>query len=382
MAKRDYYEVLGVPRGAPTDEIKSAYRRLARQYHPDVSKENSKVAEEKFKEISEAYEVLANEEKRRRYDQLGFSGVESDFGPGGFTWQNFTHAQDLEDLLGASPLFQQFFGGLGGPFGSFARRDSSRGSDVEVALRLPLKAVIEGAHPTVEVPHAGPCSACRGTGARDGTALETCPECHGQGQVRRVQNRGFAQMITIGTCPKCGGAGQRILEPCPTCRGRGQVSTVEKIELRVPPGLEDGTVLRVPGHGSAGRPGGRPGDLYVQLAFESLDPFRREGAELVSDATIPLATAVLGGEVTIPTLESPAALKIPAGTQPETQFRLRGRGFPRPHGGGRGDMIVTVHVEIPRSLPGKSRDLLKEALGGDGRPVGSRRESIFGRRSS
>ncbi len=382
MAKRDYYEVLGLARGASTDEIKSAYRRLARQYHPDVSKENAKVAEEKFKEISEAYEVLADEEKRRRYDQLGFSGVESDFGPGGFTWQNFTHAQDLEDLLGASPLFQQLFGSFGGPFGGFVRRDVTRGGDVEIGVRLPLRAAVEGARPTVEVPHSTTCTACGGNGAKDGTALETCPECRGQGQVRRVQSRGFAQVISISTCPRCGGAGRRILEPCPVCKGRGEVATREKIELRVPPGLEDGTVLRIPGHGSAGRPGGRPGDLYVQLAFEPLEHFRRDGPDLYSETTIPLSVALLGGEVTVPTLEAPAELKIPAGTQPETQFRLRGRGFPRPHGGARGDLLLTVHVEIPRSLSGKERELLREAFGGEARPVGGRRESLFRRRSS
>lgn len=378
MPKRDYYEVLGVPHGASEDDVKQAYRRLARQYHPDVSTESTKVAEEKFKELSEAYEVLADPEKRAKYDRLGFSGVETDFGPGGFNWQNFTHAGDLEDLLGASPFFQQFFGGMGSPFGGSRR--SSRGGDLELAVRLPLVAAIQGARPTLEVPHSAPCSDCRGTGAKDGTAYERCPECRGQGQVRRVQSRGFTQLITIGECPRCGGTGRRILERCPTCGGNGRTSSVERIQLTVPPGVDDGAVLRVPGHGIEPPGGGAPGDLFVQVLFEPSDQFRREGVDAYSDATIPLGTALFGAEVKIPTLEGHAILKIPAGTQPETQFRLRGHGFPHPRGRTRGDLIVTAHVDIPRSLSGREKDLLREALGV--RPGEAKRESIFRRRAS
>jgi len=382
MAKRDYYEVLGVPRTATPDEIKQAYRRLARQYHPDVAKEDPKAAEEKFKEFSEAYEVLADPQKRQRYDQLGFSGVETDFGPGGFNWQNFTHMGDLEDLLGASPLFQQLFANFGMGFGGMGRPGGPyRGGDVELTLRLPLVAAVRGAHPTVDVPHTGPCPDCKGTGARDGTALETCPECHGEGQVRRVQNRGYTQLITIGECPRCHGRGQLILERCPTCRGSGRTSTVERIEITVPPGIEEGSVLRVPGHGGVGERGGRAGDLFVQVVFEPMPGFHRDGAELYSEASVPLATAALGGEVEVATIEGRAALKVPAGTQPETQFRLRGRGFPRFRGSSRGDQIVTVHVEIPRSLSSHEKELLREALGA-GSPSASKRESIFRRRSS
>jgi molecular chaperone DnaJ len=382
MAKRDYYEVLGVPRAAGTDEVKSAYRRLARQYHPDVAKENPKAAEEKFKELSEAYEVLIDPEKRRRYDQLGFSGVETDFGPQGFTWQNFTHAGDLEDLFDASPIFRQFFQGFGMPFGGSLRRDAGRGSDVEMALRLPLAAAVTGARPTVEVPHTVPCPDCRGTGAKHGTALEVCTECGGQGQVRRVQSRGYTQLISIGECPRCHGTGRRILERCPTCRGSATSSTVEKLEIEVPAGIEDGAVLRIPGHGSAGRSGSRPGDLFVQVVFEGSETIRRAGQDAFTETTVPLATAVLGGRVTVPTIDGRADLQIPAGTQPETQFRLRGHGFPRLRGSSRGDLIVTAHVEIPRSLPGKDRELLRQALGGTPPAPEARREGIFRRRAS
>ncbi len=382
MPKRDYYEVLGVGKSATPDDIKSAYRRLARQYHPDVAKENPKAAEEKFKEVSEAYEVLADPEKRRRYDQLGFPGVETDFGPGGFTWQNFTHMGDLEDLLGASPLFQQFFGGFAGsPFGGVGRRPTSRGQDVEMTLRLPLSAAVHGARPTIEVPHSGPCPDCRGTGARNGTAYETCPECDGRGQVRRVRSQGFAQLVTIGECPRCHGTGRKILEKCPTCGGSGRRSTVERIEVTIPRGIEDEAVLRVPGHGMEGPSGGRPGDLFVQVQLDSPPGFRRDGVDLFAEATIPLGTAVLGGEATVPTLEGHAVLKIPPGTQPETVFRLRGEGFPRLQGSARGDLNVTVHVEVPRSLSHREKDLLREALGTGERVTAPRRESIFRRRT-
>jgi molecular chaperone DnaJ len=381
MAKKDYYEVLGIPRTASTDEVKSAYRRLARQYHPDVAKENPKVAEERFKDLSEAYEVLIDPEKRRRYDQLGFSGVEPDFGPQGFTWQNFTHAGDLEDLLDASPIFRQFFEGVGMSFGGLPRRSSGRGSDVEMTLRLPLAAAVTGARPTVEVPHDRRCADCRGTGAKDGTSLEVCPECNGQGQVRRVQSRGYTQLITIGECPRCHGVGRRILEKCPSCRGSGTISTVEKLQLEVPPGIEDGAVLRVPGHGGAGRSSSRPGDLYVQVVLESDGSIRRAGQDAFSETTIPLATALLGGTVSVPTLDGRAELQIPAGTQPETQFRLRGNGFPRLRGSSRGDLIVTAHVAIPRSLSGRDRELAREVFGVHAAPE-SRRESFFRRRQS
>ncbi|MCI4365199.1 MAG: molecular chaperone DnaJ [Thermoplasmata archaeon] len=383
MAKKDYYEVLGIPRTASADDVKGAYRKLARQYHPDVAKENPKVAEERFKEISEAYEVLANPETRTRYDQKGFEAVEPNFGPGGFEWQNFTHASDLEDLLGSNPFFQQLFGGLGGSFGGGGRRAvSSRGRDVEVTVRLPLVAAVHGAEPMVNVPHTEPCPDCRGTGAKDGTALETCSECHGTGQVRRVQTRGHSQLITIGECPRCHGAGQRILERCPECRGVGIRSSVERIQITVPPGMEDGSVLRVAGHGLSSDGGGRSGDLYVHVLFETSDHIRREGEDAFGEATVPLAVALLGGEVTVATIDGHAALKIPPGTQPETQFRLRGNGFPRLRGSVRGDLIITVHVEIPRSLSSHEKETLRELLLPAAAPGAPRRESIFRRRNS
>jgi molecular chaperone DnaJ len=379
MAKRDYYEVLGVPKTASPDEVKSAYRRLARQYHPDVAKEDPKAAEAKFKEISEAYEVLADGQKRRDYDQHGFDAVAQDFGPGGFTWQNFTHQGDLEDLLGSNPLFQQLFGSFLGAQGGGVGR-SNRGGDVEVAVRLPLAAAVEGARPTIEVPKTGPCPDCHGTGAKNGTALETCSECGGSGRVQRTRSRGYTQFVTVGQCPRCHGTGQRIVEKCPRCGGNGRLRTVERIEVTVPKGVEDGAVLRIPGHGGAGIDGGGAGDLYVQVLFQESDHIRREGTEGFTETTVPLATALLGGEVTVRTIEGHAELKVPAGTQPETQFRMRGLGFPRFRGSSRGDLVVTVHVEIPRSLPAREKEQIREALA-PGAAAAGKRESFFRRHS-
>jgi molecular chaperone DnaJ len=384
MAKRDYYEVLGVPRTASPDEIKAAYRKLARQHHPDMNKDNPKAAEERFKELSEAYEVLASPEKRQRYDQFGSAGVESDFGPQGFTWQNFTHAGDLEDLLGSNPLFQQFFGGAfgGDLFGvrGGGRSRAIRGSDIEVSVRLPLSAAIRGATPTLEVPRAGSCPECDGTGAKDGTALETCSECHGQGQVRRASNRGRTQLITILECPKCHGSGRTILEKCPNCRGSGVVRSVNKLQVTIPPGIEDGAVLRLSGQGMGGPNGAAPGDLYVQVLLEGDDRIRRDGEDAYTETSIPLATALLGGEVRVGTITGEALLKIPPATSPEAQFRLRGEGFPRLRGSSRGDLIVTVHIEFPKSLSTHQRELIREAFGVDG-GAGASRKGIFSRRS-
>jgi molecular chaperone DnaJ len=384
VAKRDYYEVLGLPRTASTEDVKSAYRRLARQYHPDMNKENTKAAEEKFKDVSEAYEVLVDPEKRKRYDAAGFAGVETDFGPQGFTWQNFTHVGDLEDLFGGSSFFQQLFeqGFLGQEFGGSRRRvGPSRGSDVEIAIRLPLAAAVTGAEHTVEVPQTIPCPSCKGTGAKDGTAFDTCPECEGRGQIRRSQSRGFSQLITITDCPMCGGTGRRVTEKCAVCRGTGTNRRVRQLTVTIPPGLEDGSVLRVPRQGGSVGGGAAPGDLFVQVFFEPSAHLRRDGTEAYGEVTIPLAEAIFGGEVRVPTVTGEAMLKIPAGTQPDTQFRLRGEGFPRVRGRDRGDLIITVRVEVPRTLTARQKELLREALGSPASAKESRRSTLFGRRS-
>jgi molecular chaperone DnaJ len=378
MAKRDYYETLGLPRTATTDEVKSAYRRLAREYHPDMAKGDPKTAEEKFKQVSEAYEVLADAEKRARYDQMGFAGVESEFGPGGFQWQNFTHVGDLEDLFGGSSgFFQQLFeqGFMGG-----GRSRIPRGSDIEVSVRLPLSAAVTGAEPTIDVPLSVRCDACKGTGADQGTAYDTCPECEGRGQIRRSQNRGFSQLITIGECPMCRGSGRRIRTPCSECGGTGSLRRVRQIQVKVPPGVEDGLVLRVPRQGMSTAASGMAGDLYVHVGFEPSDHFRRDGTEAYTDLDLPLADALFGSEVRVPTITGEALLKIPPGTQPESQFRLRGEGFPMLRGRERGDLILTVHLQLPRSLTARQKELLREALGAPTGGKNAKRSGLFGRR--
>ena len=389
MAKRDYYDVLGVPRTASPEEIKTAYRRLAREYHPDLNKGNPKVAEEKFKELSEAYEVLADETKRQRYDTAGFSGVETEFGPGGFNWQNFTHAGDIEDLLGSSDFLQQLFAQAagGGLFGGFSGggprwiRPELRGRDVEVSIRVPLRVAVTGTTTVIDVPRSESCPDCRGTGARNGTALETCPECHGTGQVRRTSRSGFTQMISIQECPRCRGTGQRIKERCPRCKGSGRIQEIRHLEVSVPPGIEDGGVLRLSGQGEGAPPSGQPGDLFVQVVFQPDPRFHREGRQAFTELHIPLSVALLGGETLVPTITGEVALRIPAGTQPERQFRLRGEGFPRLRGTDRGDLIVTAHVDLPESLTSHQKDLLREALGPPGATATKNKTGFFSRRT-
>jgi molecular chaperone DnaJ len=386
MAKRDYYEVLGVGRAASPDEVKSAYRRLARQYHPDMNKENPKAAEEKFKELSEAYEVLADPEKRTRYDQLGFTGVQQDFGPGGFSWQNFTHVGDLEDLLGSNDFFQQLFRtGFGEQlFGTPVGRRSripGRGSDVEITVRLPLAVAVTGAEPTLEVPSSQRCADCKGTGARHGTALEKCPECDGRGQIRRSSSRGFSQLISILECPMCHGTGRRIKEPCPACDGSGIQRRVRKLQVTVPPGIEDGAVLRIARMGVPAEGDGIAGDLFVQVLLEPSPTIHREGQDAFTEVRVPLTTALFGGQVKVGTITGQALLTIPPATQPETRFRLRSEGFPRLRSAERGDLLVTAHVELPDHLTPRQTELLREALGSPPTKDGTaRRSGIFGRR--
>jgi molecular chaperone DnaJ len=385
--KRDYYQVLGISREASEEEVKRAYRQLARKYHPDVNAGDPKAAEERFKEISEAYEVLADPQKRQRYDSQGFAGVESDFGPQGFTWQNFTHVGDLEDLLGSTPLFRDLFSSMGGGFGSATRRDSRipfRGGDIEVSVRLPLAAAVTGAHRLLEVPHQGICPKCHGTGAKNGTAFEKCPECEGRGQIRRTQTRGYTQLISIMECPVCHGTGRKIREICPTCNGVGMEREVRRVDVAIPPGIEDGTLLRLGGQGDPSPSGGAAGDLFVQVLLEPMPGFHREGTDVYSETRVPLPTALLGGETRVRTLTGEAVLRIPPGTQPEAQFRLRGEGIPRLRGTNRGDHIVTVHVDLPGTLTARQKELLLEAFPEGTAPTASppkRSSGLFGRRS-
>jgi molecular chaperone DnaJ len=356
-AKRDYYEVLGVEKSASQDDIKSAYRRLAKKHHPDMNKDNPKAAEEKFKELSEAYEVLADADKRARYDQLGHEGVASNFSPGGFNWQDFTRQSDVEDIFGggfAGTIFEQIFGGGGG------RRRSRRGEDLRIDVEMTLEDAYRGAKKTLRVPRAESCQTCNGTGSKDKTAPAACPACNGAGQVRSVSTRGYTQFISVGPCRQCGGSGRFLRNPCQPCRGTGKVQKTSDLEVQIPAGAETGTRLRLSGMGMPGPAGAPSGDMYVVIHVREHARFERHGPHLLAAHPIGFATAAMGGEVEIETLDGKAILKIPPGTQPGTTFRLRGKGMPSVDGHGAGDLHVNVSVEVPTRLNSEQKRLLRD----------------------
>ncbi len=361
VAKRDYYEVLGVDKTSSEREIKKAYRRLAKKHHPDLNKDDPKVAEEKFKEISEAYEVLADEEKRRGYDQFGFSGVESQFGRGGFTWSDFTHHRDIEDIFGRD-LFRDLFGegifdGLFG--GRRARRGPRRGHDLRMDVEVDLKDVVSGVGMNLKVPHSTRCKECSGTGAEGGKTA-TCPQCSGAGQIRNVSRQGFSQFIRIATCPVCRGSGSTFDKPCEKCGGRGSVRKTSSIDVSIPKGAYTGLRLKISSEGEAGDPGAPPGDLYVIVHVRPHGIFERDGDNLWMQVPITISQAALGARIQVPTINGKAELKIPSGTQTHTTFRLKGKGLPRINGFGRGDEMIQVVVAVPGKLTSEQRKLLED----------------------
>ncbi len=353
MTQRDYYEVLGIPKGSSEDEIKKAYRKLAMQYHPDVTKEDRKVAEEKFKEISEAYEVLADDKKRQLYDQYGHAGVSSQFQEGSFNWSDFSHMGDLRDIFGDGGGFGSIFDML---FGRQTQR--SGGRDARMDLEISLDDAFKGVKKRITVPKYDNCPKCQGTGAKDGKVV-SCPDCNGTGQVRVVQNRGFSQFMQVGPCRRCRGTGRAATNNCPECDGRGKVQRTSHIDVDIPAGVETGSRLRIPGAGEAGGPGQPSGDLYVVLHVRPHPLYVREGAELMMEQNITFAQAALGAEIEIPTLDKKARVTIPPGTQPETVFRLRGSGMPMLHDSARGDLFVRVKVKVPDKLTTEQKEILK-----------------------
>lgn len=348
MAKRDYYEILGLDRSASVDEIKKAYRKVAKQYHPDKNPGNSE-AEEQFKEACEAYEVLSDPDKRARYNQFGHEGVR--FGQGGFSYQNFTHFNDFEDI------FSSIFGGMFGQQTRTRRGGAERGRDLKVAISIELEDVIKGKDVEVALTRLETCDDCKGTGAKPGTKPKTCPRCHGSGTVSFRQ--AFFNINT--TCDMCEGQGTVIDNPCATCSGRGRVNERAQVKVRIPKGIESESLLRVSGEGEVGPRNGPRGDLYIQVNVKPHDVFERHGDDLVCEMPITFAQAALGHEVEIPTPHGTSKLTIPAGTQTHTMFRVRNKGVP--HGGDErmmGDLYVRVRVLTPRRLTERERDLLKE----------------------
>jgi molecular chaperone DnaJ len=348
---RDYYDVLGVPRNADSKAIKDAFRQLALKYHPDRNKEPG--ASDRFKEIAEAYAVLSDPQKRADYDSRGHAGV-----------AGFSH----EDLFGGIN-FEDIFGGLGFDFGGeglfdrlFRHRAPPRqGENIEVTVAVPLERVLNGGEETVHISRPAACPACQGTGAKAGTKPRACPACGGTGKLVRSQRKAGIGLQQITACPSCGGRGTIIDTPCPECGGKGQVVREETLTLRIPVGVEEGMALRVPGHGlPASAPGLPPGDLFAVIRTQEDPRFERHGRDLYRVETIDAVDAVLGTSIAVPTLDGEVTVKVPAGTQPGTMLRLRGKGLPGFGGGGRGHLILSLQVRVPTRLTDEERRLYEQ----------------------
>jgi len=363
MAKRDYYEVLEVSKSSSAEEIKKAYRKKALQFHPDKNPDN-KEAEEKFKEAAEAYEVLSNPEKKQRYDQFGHAGMGGAAG-GGFGGGGF---RDMEDIFASfGDIFGGHFGGFGG-FGGGSRggRRVSRGSDLRVKVTLNLKEIIEGVEKKIKVKKHVACEHCNGTGAKSGSSFSTCGTCRGAGQVTRITNTILGQMQTSSTCPTCQGDGKMITDKCTHCAGEGIVRDEEVISIRIPAGVGEGMQLNVSGRGNAGRRGGINGDLLVVITEEDHPDLQRDGNNLIYNLFLSFPELTLGTTSEIPTADGKVKVKIDAATQPEKILRLRGKGIPDVNGYGRGDLLVRIHVWIPKRLNSEEKKTMEKLLSSPG----------------
>ncbi|MCA0147544.1 MULTISPECIES: molecular chaperone DnaJ [Rossellomorea] len=366
MSKRDYYEVLGVGKDASKDEMKKAYRKLSKKYHPDINKEAD--ADEKFKEISEAYEVLSDDQKRAQYDRFGHTdpnqgfGGGADFGGGGFG--------------GFEDIFNTFFGGGGGG----RRRDPNaprQGADLQYTMSLTFEEAVFGKETEIEIPREEECDTCHGSGAKPGTKVNTCSHCNGSGQLNVEQNTPFGRIVNRRVCHYCNGTGKQIKEKCSTCGGAGKVQKRRKIAVKIPAGIDDGQQLRVTGQGEPGINGGPAGDLYVVFHVRSHDFFERNGDDIYCEMPVTFAQAALGDEIEVPTLHGKVKLKVPAGTQTSTRFRLKGKGVPNVRGYGTGDQHVQVKVVTPSKLTDKQKQLLREFADISGQIPDEQHESFF-----
>lgn len=372
--KRDYYDVLGASKDASAAELKKAYRKLAIKYHPDKNPDDAD-AEERFKELGEAYEALSDEDKRAAYDRYGHAAFENGGGGGG--GGGFHNASDIFSQVfggafGGGGGFEDLFGGGGG---RRRRNPSGRqpGSDLRYDLEISLEEAAEGIQKELEIEKLEACDSCNSSGSKSGSGMKTCATCGGQGVVTR-QAGIFIQQTE---CPACHGSGQTISDPCPDCSGEGRKTETSRIKINIPAGVDDGTRLRSTGNGDAGMRGGQPGDLYVFLHIKRHDIFERDGDDLFCEVPMPFATAALGGELEVPTLEGKSSIKVPAGTQGGTTFRLRNRGIKDLRTGGKGDLHIEVHVEVPTKLNGEQKDKLNEfseSIGEENNPM---QESFF-----
>ncbi|MEG2702617.1 MAG: molecular chaperone DnaJ, partial [Clostridia bacterium] len=350
-AKRDYYEVLGVAKNASDAEIKSAYRKKAKECHPDLH-QNDKSAEERFKELSEANEVLSDADKRARYDQFGFDGPPMG-GAGGFDFNGFGGGGGMG---GFESIFDSFFGGGGGMGGSARRNGPLQGNDVQHHITISFEEAAFGCEKVIDFFRSEGCETCGGNGAKPGTQSQTCPTCKGSGQVRT----GGGFMVTVRTCPTCRGEGKIIRDKCTTCNGSGHVRKKRTLTLRIPAGVQDGVSLVKRNEGEPGVRGGPAGDLYITIAVRPHKLFKREDTNLLLDMPISITQAALGAEIDVPTLEKPVKFKIPEGTQTGTEFRLKGLGIASLKTGAKGDLVLTVRVEVPKRLNEKQKELLRQ----------------------
>ncbi len=350
--KRDYYEVLGVSKGASSDELKKAYRKLAKQYHPDINP-GDKEAEAKFKEANEAYSVLSDDQKRSQYDRFGhsaFDGGASGFG-GGFEGFGFGGLDDL---------FETFMGGgMGGRSGA-RKNGPRRGNDLQYALEITFEEAAFGVEKEISVTRLQACTTCGGSGAKPGTNPETCKHCSGTGQVRYAQNTPFGQFVNVKTCDVCRGEGKIITAPCETCSGKGRVSKNSRMSIRIPSGIDEGQTISLKGEGEPGIKGGPSGDLYVTIHIKPHPLFKREGYDVVCDIPVSFTQAALGAEIDIPTLDGMTKYTMPEGTQTATVFKLRSKGVKHLRNNSRGDQYIRVNVEVPTKLSSKQKELLRQ----------------------
>ena len=370
--KRDYYDILGVDKNSDAQAIKKAYRKLAMKYHPDRNPDN-KEAEEKFKEVNEAYEVLSDENKRRTYDQFGHEGVN---GQGGFGGQGFGG----QGFGGFEDIFGDVFGDIfGGGFGNSRtrRRGPERGSDIRHSINISFEEAAFGKKTSIKLNRSEECSECNGSGAKVGTSKKTCPTCNGAGEVRTVQRTPFGNIASSRICSTCEGEGEVIESPCPKCSGRGNTRKVKTIEVDIPAGIDDGQMIKLSGQGEIGNKGGPRGDLYLVINVERHPLFTREGTDIHFEMPITFVQAALGDEIEVPTLDGKVKYKVPEGTQTGTVFRLREKGIPRIRGNSRGDQYVKVVVDVPKKLNESQKDILREFAKECGKEVHERQNSFL-----
>lgn len=355
MSKKDYYEILGIERGASTEEIKKAYRKLARQYHPDFNKDDA-AAGKKFNEIKEAYDVLSDAQKREQYDHFGH---QDGFGSGGGGFEGFGGGSGF-GFGGFEDIMDHIFGNMGG-MGSRRRPPGpEQGDHLRYNMEITLEEAFSGDERVITIPRTETCSDCEGSRAKAGTKPETCSSCGGSGQQQFTRNTPFGRFMSSQPCVACRGEGKVIKEPCPACSGQGRVVKERKLEVKIPAGIEDGMQLRFAGEGEAGLRGGHQGDLYVVIKIRPHKKFKRQGSDLHLDVPISISQAALGVEMEVPTLDGTATLRVPEGTQHGTSFRLKGHGMPHLRGSGRGDMRIKVNLKVPKKLDSRQKELLME----------------------